>query len=193
MRWRKPTVVFTVCLSVLVGASIVGCSSFGNSGGGPSSGVSPYSSGGMMNRGGSSSGPGGGMTSRGGSSADSYSSVGERIFLTGVGSDGRDISRTAPRVSQGALMMGGGGCASCHGANAQGGTIRMMTGTAIKAPDVTYGALIGAGFTDATVRKAIRDGLDEKGKPPDIAMPRWQMGDADLDATIAYLKQLGSR
>ncbi len=69
----------------------------------------------------------------------------------------------------------------------------LTTGTAIKAPDVTYGALIGDGFTDATSRKAIRDGLDESGKRLDEAMPRWQMSDADLDATIAYLKELGAR
>jgi hypothetical protein len=55
----------------------------------------------------------------------------------------------------------------------------------IKAPDITYGALIKAGFTDATIRDAIRKGLDEAGKPLKDAMPRWQMNDADLSATIA--------
>jgi cytochrome c oxidase subunit 2 len=147
----------------------------------------------MMGTGGSGSSPRGGMMGGSGSGANSYSSVGERIYLSGVGTDGQDISRSAPRVSQGALMMGGGGCASCHGADGRGGTIKMMTGTAIKAPDVTYDALIGDGFTDVTIRRAIRDGLDESGKPLDEAMPRWQMSDADLDATIAYLKELGAR
>ena len=87
-------------------------------------------------------------------------------------------------------MMGGGGCGSCHSANGHGGTIRMMIGTTIKAPNITYGSLIKNGFTDATIRKAIRNGLDEKGKALDVAMPRWQMSDADVDATIAYLKRL---
>ena len=90
-------------------------------------------------------------------------------------------------------MMGGGGCASCHGADGKGGTIRMMVGPAIKAPDVTYDALIKAGFADATIRKAIVDGLDESGKPLNQAMPRWRMSSTDLDATIAYLKELSSR
>jgi hypothetical protein len=63
----------------------------------------------------------------------------------------------------------------------------------IKAPDVTDDALIGDGFTDATIRKAIRDGLDESGKPLDEAMPPWQMIDVDLDATIAYLKEPGAQ
>jgi len=188
MRRHTLVGVFVVCLSALAAAAMVGCASSGTSSGGSSS-----PGGSMMNGGGSSSSPGGGMMNNGGSGANGSSSAGERIYLTGVGTDGQDIPRSAPRVSQGSLMMGGGGCGSCHGADGRGGTIRMMTGTAIKAPDVTYGALIGAGFTDATIRTAIRDGLDESGKRLDDAMPRWQMSDADLDATIAYLKQLGTR
>jgi len=209
MRWRKAMVVFMLCTSILVVAALAGCSGSGTSGGGPTN-----SNGGMMNRGGSSGGasssitpnksnggttgsggagggPGSGMMGTG-NGGDGYSSIGQRIYLTGVGSDGRDISRTAPRVSQGALMMGGGGCGSCHAANGRGGTIRMMTGTAIKAPNITYGTLIKNGFTDELIRRAIRDGLDEQGKPLDVAMPRWQMSDADLNATIAYLKQLNA-
>jgi len=173
MRRHTLTVVSVVCLSALAAAAMVGCSSSHTVGG--------------------SSNSGSGMMGNGGSNASDYSSVGERIYLTGVGTDGQDISRSAPRVSQGSLMMGGGGCGSCHGADGRGGTIQMMTGTAIKAPDVTYGALIGTGFTDATIRQAVRDDLDEGGERLDDAMPRWQMSDADLDATIAYLKELGAQ
>jgi len=54
-------------------------------------------------------------------------------------------------------------------------------------------ALIKAGFTDATIRAAIRNGLDETGKPLKDAMPRWQMSDPDLNAAIAYLKVLGAQ
>jgi len=125
--------------------------------------------------------------------AGGSSSAGQRIWLTGVGADGQSIVRSAPQVSQGALMMGGGGCASCHGAGGRGGTLRMMMGPAIKAPDVTYAALIKAGFTDATIGRAITQGLDEQGKPLDAAMPRWQMSTADVGATVAYLKVLGSQ
>ena len=94
------------------------------------------------------------------SGTDSYSSVGERIFLTGVGSDGQAIQRNAPGVSEGSGMMGGTGCGSYHGANGRGGTIRMMMGTAIETPDITYDALIKEGFTDATIKETIREGLD---------------------------------
>ena len=146
-----------------------------------------------MPGGGSNASPGGGMMGGGGSGANSYSSVGERIYLTGVGADGQKISRNAPPVSQGSLMMGGGGCGSCHGADGRGGTIKMMTGTAVEAPDIIYDALVKEGFTDATIGRAIRDGLDESGKPLEDAMPRWQMSDADVAEVIAYLKQLSAQ
>ena len=189
MRRYLLVTVLAVCMCALVVATTA-CSSAGISGGTTGTGMMGGGGSGVTPGGGSGGAPGGGMM--GGSGATGSSSVGQRIWLTGVGSDGREIARSAPRVSLGALMMGGGGCGSCHGADGRGGTIRMMTGTSITAPDVTYAALIKAGFTDATIRTAIRNGLDESGKPLKDTMPRWQMTDADLGATIAYLKTLGS-
>ncbi len=181
-------VVVVVCLGAFIAVAIAGCSSSNTSGGGTNAGPS----GGMMG-GGSTGTPGGsgGMMGGSGSSGGNYSSVGQRIFLTGVGSDGQSIPR-ASSVSQGSLTMSGGGCGSCHRANGRGGTIRMMMGTAIKTPDITYGALVKEGFTDPTIKRAILGGLDESGKQLNAAMPRWQMTNADVDATIAYLKTLGS-
>jgi cytochrome c oxidase subunit 2 len=69
----------------------------------------------------------------------------------------------------------------------------MMTGTAVEAPDITYDALVEEGFTDATIGRGIRDGLDESGKSLEDAMPRWQMSDADVGEVIAYLKQLSAQ
>jgi hypothetical protein len=175
-------IVLAVTVSTL--ALLAGCSTSNTSGGGQNDG------GGMMGGNGSTSG--GGMPG-GSSGTGSYSSVGEQIFLTGVGSDGQAIQRTSPAVSEGTLMMGGNGCGSCHAANGRGGTISMMMGTTIQTPDITYDALIKEGFTDATIKRAIREGLDEADKPLEDAMPRWQMSDADVDATIAYLKQLGTQ
>ena len=183
MRVHNLMTVFVVCLCALMMTAIVGCSSSNISGGGTNPG-------GMMGGGSTGTPDGSGGMMGGSSGTGNYSSVGQRIFLTGVGADGQSIPRTTTRFSQG--MMSGGGCASCHGANGRGGTIRMMMGTAIKTPDIPYGALIKAGFTDATMKRAILDGLDEAGKPLNVAMPHWQMSTTDLDATIAYLKQLGS-
>lgn len=203
MNRRTVFLAVLVCTSVIATALSVGCSGGVPTGGTGSSpgttGPGSYgNSGGRMmggsgNAPGNGGGPGNTPGSGNGGASGSFASDGERIFLSGVGVDGRNISRTAPRISQGSLMMGGGGCASCHAASGRGGTIRMMSGIAIKAPDVTYDALIKEGFTDASIRKAIREGLDETGKPLDAAMPRWQMSDSDLDATLNYLKQLSTR
>lgn len=187
MRRDTVTIVLIACLSALALLLVAGCSTSNNSGGGQNNG------GGMMGGNGSTASPGGGGMMGGGSGTGSYSSVGERIFLSGVGSDGQAIQRTAPAVSEGSLMMGGNGCGSCHAANGRGGTITMMMGTAIKTPDITYDALIKERFTDATIKRAIREGMDEAGKPLKDAMPRWQMTDADVDATIAYLKVLSAQ
>jgi mono/diheme cytochrome c family protein len=113
--------------------------------------------------------------------------------LAAIGITGCSSSNTSGGSPNSGGMMGGGGCASCHGADGRGGTIKMMTGTVIKAPDVTHGALVKSGFTDVTIGRAVRDGLDESGQPLDEAMPRWQMSNTDLAATIAYLKGLSTR
>jgi cytochrome c oxidase subunit II len=183
VRQHAFVVVFMVCLGALAASAIAGCSSSGTS----------NTTGGMMGTTGSNASPGGGMMGGVGSGGNAYSSVGERIYLTGVGASGQKISRNAPAVSQGSLMMRGGGCGSCHGADGRGGTIKMMTGTAVRAPNITYAALIRDGYTDVTIGRAIRHGLDQSGQPLQAAMPRWQMNAADVGAVIAYLKQLAAQ
>jgi hypothetical protein len=48
-------------------------------------------------------------------------------------------------------------------------------------------------YTDATLARAIREGLDSEGRPLGELMPRFALGDADMAALIDYLKKLGSR
>lgn len=186
---RHPYKLVILVLGAAIAVALAGCSSPSA----PGTSSTPGTPGsGTQSPGGTTGGTGG---TPGGSSgaAGTFTSVGQRIYLTGVGTDGNSIKRTSTRVAQGSLMMGGGGCGSCHAANGRGGTISMMTGEAIKVPDVTYGALIKSGLTDANIRTAIHDGLDETGKRLQSSMPRWQMTDPDLDATIAYLKELGAK
>lgn len=188
MRRHALIITLALCLGALTAvAATAGCSTSDSPGG---------SNGGMMggaaSPGGGSAAAGGGMMG-GGSGSTGDASPGERIFLTGVGSDGRAIPHTASRVAQSSLMMGGGGCASCHGADGRGGTLRTMSGAEIQAPDVTHDVLVESGFTDATIRRAILSGLDEGGRPLDAAMPRWQMTPVDLGATIAHLKELAAQ
>jgi hypothetical protein len=43
-------------------------------------------------------------------------------------------------------------------------------------------------YTDATLARAIREGIDSQGKPLRPLMPRFQIGDADMAELIGYLK-----
>ena len=45
-------------------------------------------------------------------------------------------------------------------------------------------------YTDETIKRAIREGIDPAGKPLDLTMPRWKMSDKDLNDTVEYLKTL---
>jgi mono/diheme cytochrome c family protein len=175
MRCTKSTVVTALLLSGFV-LTAIGCSGSATSGEGSGERAIPGTS--------SSA-----ITSSEKPSAKKFTSVGEQIYLTGADTDGQEILSAAPRVAQGAIIMGGGGCAPCHGADGHGGRISVMTAR-IQSPNVTYGSLTKDGFTDETIRAAIRYGTDEKRGWLAEAMPRWQMTDADVDATLVYLKSL---
>ena len=114
----------------------------------------------------------------------SYGSVGERIFLTGRGSDGPIPFEGGPFW----LSMHGGGCAACHGADGRGGRPVMMLG--IVPPDIRYSTLVSQGYNDGLIARAIASGLHEDGELLDPAMPRWRMSSPDLTELIAYLKTL---
>jgi hypothetical protein len=47
-------------------------------------------------------------------------------------------------------------------------------------------------YTDATLARAIREGLDPSGRALDPAMPRYPLADADLAALVDYLKVLSA-
>ncbi len=47
-------------------------------------------------------------------------------------------------------------------------------------------------YTDATLARAIRDGIDPDGRTLDYLMPRYKLDDATMSSLIAYLKQLSS-
>ena len=118
-----------------------------------------------------------------------YTSVGQQIFLTGIGSDGTAIPRNATTMSG---RTSGSGCASCHGTNGLGGVFRMM-GRTVTVPDITYTSLVKEGFTDKTIDQAIRNGKDEEGASLSGVMPRWQMSDTDVAYVITYLKELSEK
>ena len=47
-------------------------------------------------------------------------------------------------------------------------------------------------YTDATLARAIRQGIDSDGQALDYLMPRFALSDADMAGLISYLKELGA-
>lgn len=122
-------------------------------------------------------------------------SLGERIYLTGIGESG-------PIPRRGAFVhhhLSSAGCAGCHGADGAGGAVFVRFRRTVEAPEVTYRALTSAhkengerepGWTDAQIEQAIRRGEKPNGERLDRIMPRWDVSDEEMRALLVHLKEL---
>jgi len=118
------------------------------------------------------------------------------IYMTETSQRGTSIEYDLPT---GGMMRTGLTCASCHGPDGRGGRQRMMMRT-FDAPDIRFQTLSTPRkndqgedepiFTEATVKRAITEGVDPDGKDLEWPMPRWSMSAADLDDLVQYLKTL---
>ncbi len=128
----------------------------------------------------------------GGYNKDSFSSNGERIYYTGIGSTGRRIGFEGGPMW---LYMRGGSCVDCHGTNGKGG-VPVMMGTAIPA-DLTnlftahsHGDEKMVPYNDDLLKRAIIKGIDANGESLDPTMPRWYMPEKDSNDLVAYIETL---
>lgn len=112
-------------------------------------------------------------------------SVGERIYVSGIGIDGRIEYSQGPDW----LRFAGSGCGVCHGDRGQGMTVHAGSVTGV-APAVNRKALTARGYDDASLRRALTEGIDPHGREFHYYMPRWVLSDAELDALAAYLASL---
>lgn len=130
-------------------------------------------------------------------STASADSLGRAIFERGEGRASRPVggawgagmSRTAgPDVA----------CANCHGAQGRGGREGF-----VRAPDIRWSTLTsaqGAVRSDGHVRppydvvsfaRAVRTGVAAGGEPLDVTMPRFDLGDDEVEALVEQLSSLG--
>lgn len=141
-------------------------------------------------------------------------SVGEAIYRRGI------LGSGAPLVGMREQATAGGGlptkgrdaaCVNCHLRSGLGSlssdrriSIPPVAGPYLFHPtsardgddDLTYVRNVHAvhePYTDVTLARAIRDGIDADGKPLGTLMPRFALDDADMAALIAYLKTLDPR
>jgi hypothetical protein len=133
--------------------------------------------------------------------------AGEAIFRRGMLDSGQllEASREAGVRTEGEAAA----CMNCHrrsglGAKAGRSTIPPITGRYLfhrrgQNPDdldLPYVEGIRADrepYTDATIARAIREGLNAEGKPLSYLMPQYALNEADMATLIAYLKRLDQR
>jgi len=130
--------------------------------------------------------------------------VGRSIYRDGVTSLGAPIraSRDGRTTVQGAAVA----CVNCHRRSGLGAVegrtktppiagaylFRSSTSRAT-ASDLPYVEAVRAdraAYTEATLARAIRDGIDADGRKLSYLMPRFELGDDDMSRLIGYLRQL---
>jgi hypothetical protein len=134
--------------------------------------------------------------------------IGESIYRRGVVASDAPL-RGSRQVGSPDLAGADAACINCHRRSGLGSregalTIPPVTGeylfrargTAAQEPMLHgYGNMLGHrdSYTDATLARAIREGLDSGGRPLSPLMPRFALDDTSMGELIGYLKQLGTR
>lgn len=131
---------------------------------------------------------------------------GEQIYLTGRLASGAPL--TGERDSGGSTSGGDGACVNCHRPSGLG-----MAEGRIVIPPITSRYLFNPGvlitsdteshhfaptptgreaYTDATLARAIREGIGPDGRKLGYLMPRYNLDDGTMGSLISYLKMLSS-
>lgn len=124
---------------------------------------------------------------------------GRRMYMEGVLPSGETMQATV----QGDIRVSGTQviCSTCHRRSGMG-TSEGQEVVPIVTGDVLYQPLrlptskpplppaLRPAYTDATLKRAIRDGIGADGKPLGPLMPRYRLDDAQLEPLLAYLGSL---
>jgi hypothetical protein len=135
------------------------------------------------------------------------STVGAALYLNGVLGSGQPL--VGGRQEAESLTGAQAACVNCHrhsGLGSQEGrsvippiTAQFLFHPTVGSPEeVELPYVPGARserkpYTDATLARAIREGVDSEGRTMISLMPRYALGDADLSALITHLRSLDRR
>ena len=140
--------------------------------------------------------------------SESMANAGEAIYRSGMLGSGKPLLATR---EEGGVRMEGkdAACINCHrrsGLGSREGKISIppITGRYLfqqRAPnaeelDLPFVDNMRANrdpYTDETFARALREGIDSKGKPLNYLMPQFALDDTDMAALISYLKQHDKR
>jgi mono/diheme cytochrome c family protein len=139
------------------------------------------------------------------SSPELARAAGRSIYRDGVLPSGERLRATLRGDAE--LVGAKAACASCHGRSGLGFPEGQVLPPAISGPilfaprvierrELYASRLEGPGtrpaYTDESLARAIREGIDAKGARLEPPMPHYPLGDADLAALIDYLHTLGA-
>jgi mono/diheme cytochrome c family protein len=134
----------------------------------------------------------------------SDASNGERIYFSATSERGTRI-RSRGGSAFGGMMTGRQTCASCHGSDGRGG-VHWMHMQRMDAPDIRWSTLASeahgghdggdehseseTAYDEAAFARAVTEGVTPGGATLSRDMPRWQIGEADLQDLVAFMKSL---
>jgi hypothetical protein len=135
-------------------------------------------------------------------SAADASSAGETLYRRGLLPSGKPVLAT--REANGSLEGADGACVNCHRRSGLGSSEGLITIPPIASqylfvprgksleelgiPFVDTARLDREPYTDATLARAIREGIGGNGRALNYLMPRYQIDDAAMAELITYLK-----
>lgn len=134
-------------------------------------------------------------------------SLGERIYRDGILPDNRPLR--GERQMGASVAGSGAACVNCHRRSGLGSvegniivppiTARYLyrpRGGRLEDVDLQYAqvqiSLNREAYSDATLARAIGEGIGRDGRPLNILMPRFDLDSASMSALVTYLKSLGN-
>jgi Cytochrome c len=139
--------------------------------------------------------------------ADHFVEGGRRIYEEGITQGG--VPLRAVSAGNSTLSGAQAACTACHRSSGMGSregrvAVSPITGPILYAkPEPFWPRRPGrdtpaikplrqdarSAYDDASLARSIRSGVDASGTPLDALMPRYELGEADMQALIAYLRQ----